>query len=316
MPASERTAPASVMDAPVVLVCAPAAVTAVPAAAASRTTAATSAVEPGRATASGTMRSPEASSAKAARRSGSVVTGGRAWARRKLARSPRRVDSAVRPAHRGACARPRAPLHPSRGEPRPCARDRDPEPPRALLLTLAALAGAACSPGADADATDGAEGAPAAAEAPAADAGGAATAFTAAELDAYERGLARETEVVRAAQERARTASTPDARGEAAQAQWEDQTMPEGARAAGLPLERYRELREGVGTVLRTLDFQGNIEGPLTLDTARASAEAKREFGRDPLAALPAASAAALRERLPRLARVWAAYMGLTAVNG
>jgi hypothetical protein len=71
-----------------------------------------------------------------------------------------------------------------------------------------------------------------------------------------------------------------------------------------------------VGAVLRTLDFQGTIEGPLALDTARASAEAKREFGRDPLADLPPASAAALRERLPRLARVWAAYMGLTAVNG
>lgn len=146
--------------------------------------------------------------------------------------------------------------------------------------------------------------------------GGAPAAFTAADLDGYERGFAREIELVRAAQERQRTATTPQARGEAMQAQRTDQTIPEGARSAGMSAERYQQVRESVHGVLRTLDFQGKIDGPMRMDTARATPEMRRQLASDPLAELPPASAAALRERLDRLAPPWSEYARLTAVGG
>ena len=143
-----------------------------------------------------------------------------------------------------------------------------------------------------------------------------AVAFTEADLDAYERGLTKEIELVRAAQERQRTATTPEARGQAMQAQWEDQTIPEGARSAGLSPDRYRGVRETVGRVLQTLDFQGKIDGPMSMDTTRATPEMRQRLASDPFAELPPASAAALRARMDRLVPLWVQYVRLTAVAG
>jgi len=147
---------------------------------------------------------------------------------------------------------------------------------------------------------------------------GAASAveLTAADLDAYAKGLARETELVRAAQERARTAATPQARGEAQQAQWEDQTIPEGAKAAGLPTERYRAVRTAVHSTFQWLDFQGKIDGPMELDTARAAPEMKARFGRDPFDELSPSSREALQAQMNRLVPPWIEYVKLTAVAG
>lgn len=179
------------------------------------------------------------------------------------------------------------------------------------VLVLAAACG-----GTEGEAGDAAGAPPAAAANAAAGAAGPAFAFTAADVDSYERGLKREIELVRAAQERARTATTPQQRGEAAQAQWAEQTMPEGARSAGVPVDRYRQIRESVGEVLQTLDYQGKIDGPLSIDTTRVDPEMRRRLARDPLAELAPASAAALRARLDRLTPLWAEYMTLTAVAG
>lgn len=141
-------------------------------------------------------------------------------------------------------------------------------------------------------------------------------AFTAADLDAYERGLAKEIELVRSAQERQQTAKTPAERGEAMQAQWEAQTIPEGAWSAGLPEDRYTEVRETVNRVLQTLDFQGTIDGPMQMDTARASPEMKQRLATDPFTELAPASATALRARMDRLVPLWIEYVQLTAVAG
>lgn len=143
-----------------------------------------------------------------------------------------------------------------------------------------------------------------------------ATELTAADLDAYARGLARETELVRAAQERARTATTPQARGEAQQAQWEDQTIPEGAKAAGLSAERYRAVRNTVHHTFQWLDFQGKIDGPMELDTAHATPDMKEQFTRDPFAELSPPSRAALQAMMDRLVPPWVEYVKLTAVAG
>lgn len=92
--------------------------------------------------------------------------------------------------------------------------------------------------------------------------------------------------------------------------------MPGGAEAAGLPLERYAEIREAITQTLQTLDFQGKIEGPMQLDTSRATPEMRQRLESDAFASLPAGSAAALRSRLDQLAPIWRTYIELTAVGG
>ena len=187
------------------------------------------------------------------------------------------------------------------------------------LTTLAALSAAGC--GSDSNTSDrpsaesmpssasGTEPAPAGASEQAAE-------LTPADLEAYAKGLARETELVRAAQERGRTAATPEARGEAQQAQWEDQTIPEGAKAAGLPVERYRAVRATVHRTFQWLDFQGKIDGPMQLDTANAPADMKARLARDPFDELTPASRSALQAMMDRLVPPWIEYVKLTAVAG
>jgi hypothetical protein len=190
---------------------------------------------------------------------------------------------------------------------------------RALLgALLLVLPPAACGRGADrSEASGDRPGAGSVAESPAASArSGQPFAFTEADLDAYERGLAKEMELVRAAQERERTAKTPEERAQATQAQWEDQTIPEGARSAGVPEQRYRQTRETVNRVLQTLDFQGKIDGPMEMDTAHASPAMRQRLTTDPFAELAPASATALRARMDRLVPLWSQYVRLTAVAG
>jgi hypothetical protein len=190
---------------------------------------------------------------------------------------------------------------------------------RGIALLLVA---AAC--GKDASQTDGQAndaGAGTAASPPSTDASPATQSeapaeLTAANLDAFERGFRKEIELVQAAQERARSATTPEARGEAMQAQWEDQTIPGGAEAAGLAPDAYRNVRRTVKEVLQTLDFQGKIEGPMQMDTTRASPETKKMLASDPLAVLSPSSRTALQERIPGLVPIWVQYVNLTAVGG
>jgi hypothetical protein len=152
------------------------------------------------------------------------------------------------------------------------------------------------------------------AQAPAA--GSAAAAITDADLAAYERGIRKEIEAVRAAQQAAASATTAQERAQAAQAQWEDATMPQGAAASGLGEERYRAVRTAVHDVLRTLDFQGKIDGPLSIDLERADEATKARVAGDAFAGLPTDSAAVLRPAIPRLTPAWVEYMTLTAVAG
>jgi hypothetical protein len=135
-------------------------------------------------------------------------------------------------------------------------------------------------------------------------------------LNAYERGLKKEIEAVRTAQERSRTAKTAQERGETIQASFDHATIPQGAEAAGLPVEQYRELRETINGIFRTLDFQGKIDGPLSMDLSRADDATKERLERDAFADLPSPSAAALRAHMERLVPVWIEYVSLTAVAG
>jgi hypothetical protein len=140
--------------------------------------------------------------------------------------------------------------------------------------------------------------------------------FTESDLDGFERGLKKEVEAIKAAREQATTATDPQERGRALEAQFETATIPQGAERSGLGEPRYRDVRQAVIEVLRTLDFQGKIDGPLSMDMTRASEATKARLARDPYADLPPSSAEALRARLDRLVPVWIAYVNLTAVAG
>ena len=194
---------------------------------------------------------------------------------------------------------------------------RAPDHVRTVALAIALLTiASACGDGSSDRAASGA--APSSGGEPAAAATAEATTrdLSAEDLDAYAKGLARETELVRAAQERAQAATTPQARGEAQQAQWEDQTIPEGAKASGLSAERYRVVRNTVNTTFQWLDFQGKIDGPMQLDTATAPPDMKARLTRDPFAALSPASRAELQAQMNRLVPAWIEYVKLTAVAG
>jgi hypothetical protein len=141
-------------------------------------------------------------------------------------------------------------------------------------------------------------------------------AFSAADLDQFERGLRKEIDAVKAAQAKAASAANPQDRGAAMQAQWETATVPLGAEASGLSETRYRDVREAVDRVFTTLDFQGKIDGPLSIDLERADADTKARVSRDAFVDLPPDAATALRTRMDRLVPLWTEYKKLVAVAG
>ena len=189
---------------------------------------------------------------------------------------------------------------------------------RSTSCLLAALVIALACSGRRSDAvpsSDSARSVPSAVSAPTANAE-TPFAFTDADLDAYEKGMRKEIELVKAAKARADSAKTPAERGAASQAAFETTTAPVAAQAIGAALDRYQATRRTVNRVFETLDFQGKVPGPMEIDTARASPDMKKRLAGDPLQELPAASAAALRARLDALSRIWIEYMTLVAVNG
>jgi hypothetical protein len=140
--------------------------------------------------------------------------------------------------------------------------------------------------------------------------------FTEADLDQFERGLRGEIDAVKAAQAKAASAKTAQERGQAMQAQWETTTIALGAKASGLSDARYRDVRDAVNRVFTTLDFQGKIDGPLSIDLERADADTKARVSGDAFAGVPPEAAKALRARMDRLVPLWSEYKKLVAVAG
>jgi hypothetical protein len=192
------------------------------------------------------------------------------------------------------------------------------EPNRALVvLVLIVCTSAGCgSSSTEPESTAASTGAAASASPAATGTSTEAIVLTAADLAALQRGVEKEIDAVRAAQEQSASATTAQARGQAIQAAFETATIPLGAAAAGLSLERYRAVRETVFKVLQTLDFQDKIDGPLSMDLARADAATKERLSRDAYADLPEASAAVLRAHIDEILPVWIRYVTLTAVAG
>ncbi|HQW52245.1 MAG TPA: hypothetical protein PL082_09325 [Tepidiformaceae bacterium] len=135
------------------------------------------------------------------------------------------------------------------------------------------------------------------------------------ELEGYERGIVEETERVVEAEGALAAASTPEGRAKAAQAKWEDATIPEGAEEAGIPEARYREVRAAIHRAFETMDYQGKIDGPMELDTALATPEMKGRLTEDPFGHLTPTAAAGLKGRLDRLVPLWIKYVRLTVAS-
>ncbi len=140
--------------------------------------------------------------------------------------------------------------------------------------------------------------------------------FTASDVDAYQKGFAREIELIRTAQQQARSSRGPDRFGGGMQAGDSPATIAEAAKAAGMTPARYRDVRDTINDVLRVLDVQGKIPGPMSMDLSQLSPEQRKKYERDPMADLSPESASALRSRLDKLAPLWADYINMTAVAG
>ena len=145
---------------------------------------------------------------------------------------------------------------------------------------------------------------------------GSPISLTAADVDGFVNGIKKEAALVREGQERARAAATPVERGNAIQSTFEENTMKNAVEASGLPLERYRLVRQTLSRLLTTLDFQGKIDGPQSVDTAHADAEMKARLASDPYSALESCSAEIVKSKMSVIAPAWIEYITLTAVSG
>ena len=92
--------------------------------------------------------------------------------------------------------------------------------------------------------------------------------------------------------------------------------MNKAVEASGLPLERYRLVRQTLSRLLTTLDFQGKIDGPQSVDTTLATPDMKARLASDPYSALDSGSAELVKSKLSVIAPAWIQYVTLTAVNG
>ena len=145
---------------------------------------------------------------------------------------------------------------------------------------------------------------------------GSPVSLTAADVDGFVKGIKKEAALVREGQERARRAATAVERGNAIQSTFEENTMRNAVEASGLPVERYRLVRQTLSRILTTLDFQGKIDGPQSVDTAHADAEMKARLASDPYSALDSGSAEIVKSKMSEIAPAWIEYITLTAVNG
>jgi len=175
---------------------------------------------------------------------------------------------------------------------------------RKLFLLIALMA---CSKTSDAPPADNGSGLPAPSP---------LISLSAADVDGFVKGITKETLLVREGQERARRATTSVERGNAIQSTFEENTMKGAVEASGLPMERYRMVRQTLSRLLTTLDFQGKIDGPQSVDTAMADSTMKARLASDPYSVLDPSSAELVKSKMTEITPVWIQYVNLTAKNG
>jgi hypothetical protein len=143
-----------------------------------------------------------------------------------------------------------------------------------------------------------------------------AVTLTAQDLDGFEKGLKAEIRLVKEGKERAARATNATERGNAIQSTFEENTTKNAITISGLSFERYHEVRDVMGRLLTTLDFQDKIPGPQSVDTSLADSSMKARLNSDPYKELDAPSAQLVKSRLDRIAPMWIEYTKLTIAGG
>ena len=75
-------------------------------------------------------------------------------------------------------------------------------------------------------------------------------------------------------------------------------------------------VRQTLSRLLTTLDFQGKIDGPQSVDTAMADSTMKARLASDPYSVLDPSSAELVKSKMTEITPVWIQYVNLTAKNG
>ena len=147
--------------------------------------------------------------------------------------------------------------------------------------------------------------------------------LTVADLAAYETGLRREIEVLRAARQRLRDAESDEARLEILGELQPQVLRREGAAAAGTAENRYAQVSAAVGDVLgkREMAAAAQQTAPSAADLEAMPAELRARVEEnlrqmqaawgDPYAGLDADTAEALQQRANDLAQLRAEHIGL-----
>lgn len=130
--------------------------------------------------------------------------------------------------------------------------------------------------------------------------------LTPALLQAYAKGLRKEVEIIRRPGRGTHYGVKVSKFGEEG---------PEVAAAAGLSIEEYQAVQEVVGRIFTTLNFQGKIGPPRSIDMAEADPVWKARLEGDPFDELSPSSARALRDHMDILVPPWSEIVGMTAQN-
>lgn len=136
-----------------------------------------------------------------------------------------------------------------------------------------------------------------------------ATALTDANLEAYARALEKQAEIIRRPGRGTHYGVKISAYGE-------DSESREVLEAAGMTAREYNAVDRLVDPVFTTLNFQGEIGPPRSINLDEASPEWRERLERDPFDDLPPESAAALRRHMDTLVPLWSDVVGLTAQHG
>jgi hypothetical protein len=139
--------------------------------------------------------------------------------------------------------------------------------------------------------------------APPASAEAASAPLTTADIDRWERGLAGELEAVRAAAARLKTATSGEDTLSAMMGVQEASTIPAGAKAAGVDLERYKVIRSNLSAAASYLAPQlGGVDTTMLSPEQRAEMKRMNETQLKQLEdAVPAGVVEALRPRAAEL---------------
>ena len=132
--------------------------------------------------------------------------------------------------------------------------------------------------------------------------------LTDANLEAYARALAKQAEIIR-------RPGRGTHYGVIMSAYDMDGESGEVLKAAGMTAQEFHAVDDLVDPVFTTLNFQGEIGPPRSIDL-EAAPEWKERLEGDPFADLAPESAAALRRHMDTLVPLWSDIVGLTAQHG